>query len=66
MVVDPLWWTMMSRPDCVERGRGAASRLLAKLVVQRLVEDLPAPQTFQLVSELFDAGRDFFWQLSPG
>ena len=56
---------MMSGPDGVEDGRVATGRLLVELVVQRLVDDLPATQTFQLVRELLDACRDLFWELCP-
>ena len=58
VVIDPQRWTMMPRQDCVEGGRAATGRMLIQLVVQDFVDDAPAPQAFQLVSELCDASRD--------
>ena len=52
----------MPRPNCVEGRRAAIGRLLIQLVVQFLVDDAIAIQTLQLVTELLDACRDFFWQ----
>ena len=51
----------MRRQDCVEGGRVAIDRMLIELVVQDIVDDFPAPHAFQLVSELLDPFRDFFW-----
>ena len=55
----------MSCPDGVEDRRVAIGRELVEFVVLRLVDDLLAPQAFQLVRELLDACRDLVWQLSP-
>ena len=62
VVIDPQRWTMMPRQNCVEGGRAAIGRMLIQLVVQCLVDDASAPQAFQLVTEMLDACRDFFWQ----
>ena len=51
----------MPRQDCVEGGRQATGRMLIELVVQGIVDDVPAPHAFQLVSELLDPFRDFVW-----
>ena len=56
----------MPRPNCVEGRRAAIGRLLIQLVVQCVVEDVFAIQALQLVTEILDACRDFFWQEFPG
>ena len=56
----------MPRPNCVEGRRAAIGRLLIQLVVQCVVDDAFAIQAVQLVTEILDAFRDFFWQGSPG
>ena len=56
----------MPRPNCVEGRRAAIGRLLIQLVVQCVVDDVFAIQAFQLVTEMLDACRDFFWQEFPG
>ena len=66
VVIDPQRWTMMPRPNCVEGRRAAIGRLLIQLVVQCVVDDASAIQAFQLVTEMLDACRDFFWQEFPG
>ena len=66
VVIDPQRWTMMPRPNCVEGRRAAIGRLLIQLVVQCVVDDASAIQAVQLVTEILDAFRDFFWQGSPG
>ena len=57
---------MMPRPNCVEGRRAAIGRLLIQLVVQCVVDDVFAIQAVQLVTEILDACRDFFWQRFPG
>ena len=57
---------MMPRQNCVEGGRAAIGRLLIQLVVQCVVDDASAMQAVQLVTEMLDACRDFFWQELPG
>ena len=66
VVIDPQRWTMMPRPNCVEGRRAAIGRLLIQLVVQCVVDDASAIQAVQLVTEMLDACRDFFWQELPG
>ena len=66
VVIDPQRWTMMPRPNCVEGRRAAIGRLLIQLVVQCVVDDVFAIQAVQLVTEILDACRDFFWQRFPG
>ncbi len=66
VVIDPQRWTMMPRPNCVEGRRPAIGRLLVQLVVQCVVDDVSVIQAFQLVTEMLDACRDFFWQDFPG
>ena len=66
VVIDPQRWTMMPRPNCVEGRRAAIGRLLIQLVVQCVVDDVFAIQAVQLVTEILDACRDFFWQEFPG
>ena len=56
----------MPRQNCVEGGRAAIGRLLIQLVVQCCVDDASAMQAVQLVTEMLDACRDFFWQELPG
>ena len=56
----------MPRPNCVEGRRAAIGRLLIQLVVQCAVDDASAIQAVQLVTEILDACRDFFWQELPG
>ena len=56
----------MPRPNCVEGRRAAIGRLLIQLVVQCVVDDASAIQAAQLVTEMLDACRDFFWQEFPG
>ena len=55
----------MPRPNCVEGRRAAIGRLLVQLVVQSIVDDVSVIQAFQLVTEMLDACRDFFWQGFP-
>ena len=66
VVIDPQRWTMMPRPNCVEGRQAAIGRLLIQLVVQCVVDDASAIQAFQLIAEMLDACRDFFWQQFPG
>ena len=66
VVIDPQRWTMMPRPNCVEGRRAAIGRLLIQLVVQCVVDDVFAIQAVQLVTEILDACRDFFWERFPG
>ena len=66
VVIDPQRWTIIPRPNCVEGGRAAIGRLLIQLVVQCVVDDASAMQAVQLVTEMLDACRDFFWQELPG
>ena len=66
VVIDPQRWTIIPRPNCVEGGRAAIGRLLIQLVVQCGVDDASAMQAVQLVTEILDACRDFFWQELPG
>ena len=66
VVIDPQRWTMMPRPNCVEGRRAAIGRLLIQLVVQCCVDDASAMQAVQLVKEILDACRYFFWQELPG
>ena len=66
VVIDPQRWTMMPRPNCVEGRRAAIGRLLIQLVVQCVVDDVFAVQAVQLLTEMLDACRDFFWQEFPG
>ena len=56
----------MPRPNCVEGRRVAIGRMLIQLVVQCFVDDASAIQAFQLVTEMLDDCRDFFWQQFPG
>ena len=56
----------MPRPNCVEGRRAAIGRLLIQLVVQCVVDDASAIQAVQLVTEMLDVFRDFFWQGFPG
>ena len=56
----------MRRPNCVEGRRVAIGRMLIQLVVHGVVDDASAIQAFQLVTEMLDACRDFFWQGLPG
>ena len=57
---------MMPRPNCVEGRRAAIGPLLIQLVVQCVVDDVFAVQAVQLLTEMLDACRDFFWQELPG
>ena len=57
---------MMPRPNCVEGRRAAIGRLLIQLVVQYVVDDVFVIQALQLVTEILDACRDFFWERFPG
>ena len=57
---------MMSRLNCVEGRRAAIGRLLIQLVVQYVVDDVFVIQALQLVTEILDACRDFFWERFPG
>ena len=66
VVIDPQRWTMMPRPNCVEGRRAAIGPLLIQLVVQYVVDDVFAIQAVQLVTEILDACRDFFWERFPG
>ena len=66
VVIDPQRWTMMPRPNCVEGRRAAIGRLLIQFVVQYVVDDVFVIQALQLVTEILDACRDFFWQEFPG
>ena len=66
VVIDPQRWTMMPRPNCVEGRRAAIGPLLIQLVVQYVVDDVFAIQAVQLITEILDACRDFFWQRFPG
>ena len=66
VIIDPQRWTMMPRPNCVEGRRAAIGRLLIQLVVQCVVDDASAIQAVQLVTEMLDACRAFFWQEFPG
>ena len=66
VVIDPQRWTMMPRPNCVEGRRAAIGPLLIQLVVQCVVDDVFAVQAVQLLTEMLDACRDFFWQKFPG
>ena len=66
VVIDPQRWTMMLRPNCVEGRRAAIGPLLIQLVVQCVVDDVFAVQAVQLLTEMLDACRDFFWQGCPG
>ena len=61
VVIDPQRWTMVPRQNCVEGRRVAIGRMLIQLVVQGVVDDALAIQAVQLVPELLDAFRDFFW-----
>ena len=56
----------MSRLNCVEGRRAAIGCLLIQLVVQCNVDDVFAIQAVQLVTEILDACRDFFWERFPG
>ena len=56
----------MPRPNCVEGRRAAIGPLLIQLVVQYVVDDVFAIQAVQLITEILDACRDFFWQRFPG
>ena len=56
----------MPRPNCVEGRRAAIGPLLIQLVVQYVVDDVFAIQAVQLVTEILDACRDFFWERFPG
>ena len=58
--------TIIPKRNCVEGGRAAIGRLLIQLVVQCVVDDASAMQAVQLVKEILDACRDFFWQELPG
>ena len=66
VVIDPQRWTIIPIPNCVEGGRAAIGHLLIQLVVQCAVDDVSAIQAVQLVTEMLDACRDFFWQGLPG
>ena len=52
---------MVPRQKCVQGRRVAIGRMLIQLVVQGVVDDALAIQAVQLVPELLDAFRDFFW-----
>ena len=66
VVIDPQRWTMMPRPNCVEGRRAAIGRLLIQLVVQCVVDDVFVIQALQLITEILDVCRAFFWQEFPG
>ena len=57
---------MVPRQKCVQGRRVAIGRMLIQLVVQCVVDDAYAIQAVQLVTEMLDACRDFFWQEFPG
>ena len=56
---------MIQPPNCAESGRAAIGTMLIQLVVQRLVDDVFAPQAGQLVTETLDVWCDLFWQEYP-
>ena len=66
VVIDPQRCTIIPKRNCVEGGRAAIGHLLIQLVVQCAVDDASAIQAVQLVTEMLDACRDFFWQELPG